>query len=308
MKNLVNVLGLKQLGLLIGGIMIVGFLSQAVDQEAGQSQIASLQNIVAIAQAIEQGQAIEQAHWDGGIVSYAWGGGHGSTPGPSLGTCSGYTGPSPCRANQTDGLDCSGFVRWVYSIAFGSDVLNGSTYTMIDNPHLQQIDATTAVPGDLVFFGASAASVHHIGIYIGDGKMINALRTGTVVRTDPLLSDLFGYYHYTGTSNLLNGDPSNVSSSSVTATINSVFGPYAGEAMKIATCESGLNPHATNSTAVGGSHAEGVFQILYPSTWSTTSQAAVSPYNAYANIVAAHEIFTRDGNSWREWACKKVLQ
>ncbi len=59
-----------------------------------------------------------------------------------------------------------------------------------------------------------------------------------------------------------------------------------------------------NPVVLLGSHAEGVFQILYPATWEGTSYASYSPYNAWANIQAAHEIFVRDGYSWREWACK----
>lgn len=90
---------------------------------------------------------------------------------------------------------------------------------------------------------------------------------------------------------------------SVTAMIQQVFGPYASGALNVARCESGLNPNAYNPTSIGGSHAAGVFQILYPSTWRGTSQAGSSPYNAWANIQAAHEIFVRDGYSWREWSC-----
>src|SRR5262249_23325119 len=158
--------------------------------------------------------------------------------------------------------------------------------------------ASTAVPGDLAFYGTTAANVHHVGIYIGNGQMIDAFDTGTVVRIDPILSDLFGYYHYTGTPGAIANTASNVSQSAITSMIASVFGPYSDQAIKIVTCESHLNPQAHDPTAVKGSYAEGVFQILYPSTWSTTSMAAESPYNAYDNILAAHEIFTRDGNSW----------
>ncbi len=86
--------------------------------------------------------------------------------------------------------------------------------------------------------------------------------------------------------------------------IRAVFGPYAGSALTIARCESGYNPNAYNPTPVGGAHAEGVFQILGTSTWRTTSYASQSPYNAYANIHAAYEIFQRDGYSWREWQCR----
>lgn len=92
--------------------------------------------------------------------------------------------------------------------------------------------------------------------------------------------------------------------SSVAGMISQVFGSYSAAATRIAQCESGLNPGATNLQAIGNSHAAGVFQILYPSTWGGTSQAAASPYDAWSNIVAAHEIFVRDGYSWREWTCQ----
>jgi hypothetical protein len=83
-----------------------------------------------------------------------------------------------------------------------------------------------------------------------------------------------------------------------------VFGGYSQGALNVARCESGYNPNARNPYAVGNSHAEGVFQILYPSTWDGTSYASDSPYNASDNIYAAHQIFARDGDSWREWACQ----
>jgi hypothetical protein len=86
--------------------------------------------------------------------------------------------------------------------------------------------------------------------------------------------------------------------------IDQVFGSYAAGAINVATCESGLNPGASNTISIGGSHAAGVFQILYPSTWAGTSEAGNSPYDAWSNIVAAHEIFVRDGYSWREWTCQ----
>lgn len=97
--------------------------------------------------------------------------------------------------------------------------------------------------------------------------------------------------------------PTGPGQSSVAAMIEQVFGSYAAGALQVARCESGLNPNAYNPTSIGGSHAEGVFQILYPSTWMGTSEAGSSPYNARANILAAHEIFVRDGYSWREWSC-----
>jgi hypothetical protein len=86
--------------------------------------------------------------------------------------------------------------------------------------------------------------------------------------------------------------------------IVNVFGSYSQGALAIAKCESGYDPNAWNSYPILNSHASGVFQILYPSTWNGTSYAASSPFNADANIRAAYQIFSRDGYSWREWQCK----
>jgi len=97
--------------------------------------------------------------------------------------------------------------------------------------------------------------------------------------------------------------PTSPGQAAVIAMIDQVFGSYAAGALQVARCESGFNPLAYNPISIGGSHAEGVFQILYPSTWRGTSEASSSPYSAMANILAAHQIFVRDGYSWREWSC-----
>ncbi|MFC4589158.1 C40 family peptidase [Sphaerisporangium corydalis] len=158
-----------------------------------------LNRVVAIAQAIQRGQ--EQSKWPGGAIPYVWGGGHASKAGPSLGTCKGYHGSvKPCPAATTLGLDCSGLTRWVYQLAFEKDVLGGGN-TDDHVRRLHKVPAATARPGDLVFYGKirkRSVKTHHVGIYIGGGRMINALRTGTTVRTDrvTLLPDLAGYYRY----------------------------------------------------------------------------------------------------------------
>lgn len=86
--------------------------------------------------------------------------------------------------------------------------------------------------------------------------------------------------------------------------IVAVFGPYATGALAVARCESGYDTNAWNPYPILGSHASGVFQILYPSTWAGTSYARYSPYDPGANIHAAYEIFSRDGHTWREWQCQ----
>ncbi|WP_043625234.1 C40 family peptidase [Nonomuraea candida] len=131
-----------------------------------------------------------------GIV-YSWGGGHAAAPGPSKGTCRGYKGRiKPCPAARTRGLDCSGFARWVYALAHGEDVLGpGNT-----DDHVRKMRrVSSARPGDLVFFGKvgkRSVRTHHVGIYLGDGKMMNAPETGAVVRVDRIRGkkDFAGFY------------------------------------------------------------------------------------------------------------------
>jgi cell wall-associated NlpC family hydrolase len=131
-----------------------------------------------------------------GSVPYAWGGGHAAKPGPSKGTCKGYHGEiTPCPAAKTTGVDCSGFARWVYRLAYGRDVLGrGNT-----DAHIRRLRKVGhAEPGDLVFYGTTHRT-HHVGVYIGAGRMVDALRTGTRVRVDDVrvLGDIIGYYRLT---------------------------------------------------------------------------------------------------------------
>lgn len=54
-----------------------------------------------------------------------------------------------------------------------------------------QYNATTKVPngqplqaGDLVFFGTSTGDISHVGIYVGNGQMIDAPNSDAKVRTE----------------------------------------------------------------------------------------------------------------------------
>ncbi|GAA4101145.1 C40 family peptidase [Nonomuraea soli] len=127
-------------------------------------------------------------------IVYSWGGGHASRPGPSRGTCLGYRGKiKPCPAAKTRGLDCSGFVRWVYALAHGTDVLGPGT----TDDHIAKLrKAAIPRPGDLVFFGKNAAKTSHVGIYLGSGEMMNAPETGAKVRIDKIATKkgLIGFY------------------------------------------------------------------------------------------------------------------
>lgn len=80
------------------------------------------------------------------------------------------------------GFDCSGFVQYVYG-HFGIS-LPRTTYDQIN----VGTPVTSLQPGDLVFFG-SASSPHHVGIYIGGGKMLDSPQTGEQLGVHSLYGD-----------------------------------------------------------------------------------------------------------------------
>jgi cell wall-associated NlpC family hydrolase len=77
------------------------------------------------------------------------------------------------------GFDCSGLVQAAYRAA-GMTLARVAQTQFDAGPPV----AGAVIPGDLVFFGSSAAEVSHVGIAIGGGEMIDAPYTGTVVRID----------------------------------------------------------------------------------------------------------------------------
>jgi cell wall-associated NlpC family hydrolase len=94
------------------------------------------------------------------------------------------------------GFDCSGLVQAAYRAAGVS----------LPRVAQDQYDAGPAVapgssvlPGDLVFFGAGASQVEHVGMYVGAGEMIDAPYTGALVRFDRIDGmDLVGATRPTG--------------------------------------------------------------------------------------------------------------
>ncbi|MFC1418005.1 C40 family peptidase [Streptacidiphilus cavernicola] len=122
---------------------------------------------------------------------YSWSGGHGPTPGPTLGVCDPANGaPNDCNVV---GLDCSGMVRYAYDLAVGTDVVPGPTWEQIQNAgqvaHFYASDGTAPLlPGDLVFFGTTAAGVHHVAIYLGQGYIVESPYSGGYVQVAPMSS------------------------------------------------------------------------------------------------------------------------
>jgi cell wall-associated NlpC family hydrolase len=116
------------------------------------------------------------AKWLG--TPYSWGG--GGLDGPTYGIEHG---------SGTVGFDCSGLVRYAYAQAgillprVAADQHNAPGQRVTSFAQLQ--------PGDLVFFAwdvADPSSIHHVAIWLGGDSMLEAPRTGDVVKITPGVS------------------------------------------------------------------------------------------------------------------------
>ncbi|MFG2776562.1 NlpC/P60 family protein [Streptomyces prunicolor] len=128
---------------------------------------------------------------------YTWGGGHGAQPGATYGQVD-PTDPASEHDPERLGFDCSGLVRYAYAQAAGSDILNGDAsqqyYTTRAAARFTAAQGLAPLlPGDLLAYGDSA-DLHHIAIYLGAGKMVEAKQSGThLMVSDVRLSpDYFG--------------------------------------------------------------------------------------------------------------------
>ncbi|HEY2300363.1 MAG TPA: C40 family peptidase [Acidimicrobiales bacterium] len=86
-----------------------------------------------------------------------------------------------------DAFDCSGLMQWSWAGAgIGMPRVAADQQTWAIPVPISQVK-----PGDLVFFGNPA---HHVGMYVGDGLMVEAPHTGTVVQLSSIwASDLAGF-------------------------------------------------------------------------------------------------------------------
>jgi len=77
-------------------------------------------------------------------------------------------------------FDCSGLTMFAYRAAG------------IELPHSSRVQFTMGKPvsegdfqaGDLLFYGTSADTIHHVAMYIGDGMLVHASTSGVPVKTD----------------------------------------------------------------------------------------------------------------------------
>lgn len=111
-------------------------------------------------------------------IPYVWGGGRGDTTleelaskaaiegHPNGGSC---TKKGRCGKCMATGTDCSGFTSLVYK-HFGINI-TAQSQSQYDEAKKRFTDMKDAVPGDICWWKG------HVGIYIGDGKMIHTNST-----------------------------------------------------------------------------------------------------------------------------------
>lgn len=86
--------------------------------------------------------------------------------------------PYEWAAEGPDTYDCSGLTMKAWE-AGGRSLVH---YSQSQYDRSARVPIEDLQPGDLVFFGADDTSIHHVGLYVGDGQMIEAPYTGAVVR------------------------------------------------------------------------------------------------------------------------------
>ncbi|MFE2719202.1 C40 family peptidase [Streptomyces mirabilis] len=83
-------------------------------------------------------------------------------------------------ASGPSSFDCSGFTSWAYAQAGVSIPRTSESQATIGTRIYSQSDLQV---GDLVFF---FGDLHHVGLYAGNGQVLHAPRTGTVVRYESM--------------------------------------------------------------------------------------------------------------------------
>jgi cell wall-associated NlpC family hydrolase len=155
--------------------MLQGVKAEITKLQAEAAAAARLAAERAAAAAAAAASAPRQIAAGSGTTSSA--GAHGGVVGVAqqyLGVPYVWGGASPA------GFDCSGLAMYCYA-QVGVYLPHNAAMQYASITHVAH---GSEQPGDLVFFGYSAGGIHHVGIYVGGGSMIDAPYTGAVVRYD----------------------------------------------------------------------------------------------------------------------------
>jgi cell wall-associated NlpC family hydrolase len=92
-----------------------------------------------------------------------------------------WGGESP-RGSPNPGFDCSGLTQWSWGQA-GVAIPRTAQEQYDAIPH---VPMSAIVPGDLIFWNDGTTSVQHVGMYVGNGDVIDAPQTGENVQIQPI--------------------------------------------------------------------------------------------------------------------------
>src|ERR1700744_6242929 len=86
-------------------------------------------------------------------------------------------------SSPDSGLDCSGFVRYVFQDTLGMALPRRAEEMSRVG---EKVRVSDLKPGDLVFFNTMRRTFSHVGIYIGDNKFVQSPSTGSTIRVDDM--------------------------------------------------------------------------------------------------------------------------
>ena len=196
------------------------------------------------------------------------------------------------------GFDCSGLVQYVYSQLGVSLPRTSEEQATVGTP---VSGLAAAQPGDLLFFAGSdgtASAPGHVGIYVGNGQMLDAPYTGTDVRVEAVPADqVVDIRRVLPASGAAAAAPVPSPGPGGTVTMGNVSVPsaYAGTIEQAASAngippsllaaliqhESGFDPNAVSPAG-----AEGIAQFMP----STAAGMGVDPYDPTSAIDGAAQL------------------
>lgn len=107
----------------------------------------------------------------------------------------------PGGDNPSTGMDCSGFVKYVFGQVAGLKLPHNA---LAMSKVSTEISKTELRPGDLVFFKTMKATFSHVGIYLGENRFIHAASSKTGVVMISHLDDPYWSNNFNGARRLLN--------------------------------------------------------------------------------------------------------